>query len=227
MPIFWLSEKDNTFPNPSLSNEDGILAVGGDLSPERLLEAYKIGLFPWFNPEDPILWWCPDPRFVLYLEDLKVSKSMKPYLNQNKFTYSMDLAFEEVMRKCGSVKRNKQEGTWISPAMIEGYCELHRQGLAHSVEVYQNDQLIGGLYGVSVGKIFFGESMFATVANASKYALIKLVEFLQKKGFWLIDCQQETAHLASMGAKGISRTDFLKVIDRNKAEPIMKGSWYT
>lgn len=226
MPVFWLSEKEIAFPHPELANEDGILAIGGDLSKERLLLAYKIGLFPWFNPEDPILWWSPDPRFVLFPGDLKIAKSMRSYFNQRKFSVTFDHRFEEVMRACKLQRRKGQGGgTWISEDMIKAYVGLHKDGHAHSVEVWQGDELVGGLYGVCLGKIFFGESMFSKVNNASKVGFITLVRYLEKQGFQLIDCQQETPHLKSLGGKSICRKDFLKYIEDNQMEEIAARSW--
>ena len=226
MPIFWLSDYDISFPHPTLANEDGMLAVGGDLSPERLLLAYELGIFPWFNPGDPILWWSPDPRFVLFPKDLKVSKSMRPYFNQKKFGLSLDKDFEQVMRACQQQKRKGQlGGTWITESMIEGYCKLHEMGCAHSIEVWEEEELVGGLYGVAIGKCFFGESMFAKKSNASKYGFISFVQWLEANGFWLIDCQQETRHLASLGAKSIPRKEFLDLLEKNNQEPNPLGTW--
>ena len=214
------------FPNPELANEEGILAVGGDLSPQRLLYAYSIGIFPWFNPEDPIIWWSPDPRFVLFPEELKISKSMRPLFNQQKFEVSMDRAFPEVIASCASVARRGQGGgTWISKAMQEAYIRLHELGFAHSVEVWQEGQLVGGLYGIALGKCFFGESMFAKVSNASKYGFISLVRHLHEEGYWLVDCQQETAHLASLGARSIPRKEFLGILHDNQKEDTHQGPW--
>ena len=226
MPVFWLSEDEIAFPPAHLANPDGILAIGGDLSAERLLLAYRQGLFPWFNPEDPILWWSPDPRFVLYPKELKVAKSMRPYFNQRKFDYTIDQHFEQVMRCCQQQWRKGQGGgTWISDGMIQAYLHLHREGYAHSVEVWQNGELVGGLYGVCIGKIFYGESMFATVSNASKAGFIKLVKLLEKMDFWLIDCQQETDHLRTLGARLIPRVDFLDYMKNNEKEETMIGNW--
>lgn len=217
MPVFWLPDNSNTFPNPALANEDGILAIGGDLSPERILKAYELGIFPWFNPDDPIIWWSPDPRFVLFPEELKVQKSMRPYFNNNRFQITADQQFEEVMRQCQTAKRGGQGGgTWITEEMIKGYVAIHEQGLAHSIEVWQDEELIGGLYGVSLGKCFFGESMFTRVNNASKFGFISLVRELEKRNFQLIDCQQPTRHLRNLGARAIARTDFLKILKKNK-----------
>ena len=226
MPVFWLTDKNMAFPNPELSNEEGILAIGGDLSPQRLLYAYSIGIFPWFNPEDPIIWWSPDPRFVLFPDELKVSKSMRPLFNQKKFTVTIDQAFEEVIKNCASTPRRGQGGgTWISEDMIEAYHRLHQLGFAHSVEVWQEGTLVGGLYGIGLGKCFFGESMFAKASNASKFGFISLVRQLKEQGYWLIDCQQETAHLASLGARSIPRKEFLAILHKNQQEDTFQGSW--
>lgn len=226
MPVFWLSEDNISFPHPNQANEDGILAVGGDLSPERLLMAYRMGIFPWFNPGDPILWWSPDPRFVLFPKELKVAKSMRPYFNQKKFRVTVDRAFEEVMRACQNQRRKGQlGGTWITENMIEAYTMLHHQGFAHSVEVWKDDFLVGGLYGIAFGNIFFGESMFAQVSNASKFGFISLVQRLEKLGFELIDCQQQTRHLESLGGRCISRSDFLASLGRNREIPERIGNW--
>ncbi len=225
MPIFWLTD-ELTFPDPRLTSKEGILAVGGDLSVERLIIAYKIGLFPWFNPEDPILWWCPDPRFVIFPDEIKVSKSMRPYFNQKKFRVSFDTAFEEVIKGCQQTPRKGQSGdTWLTDEMMQSYLSLHELGICHSVEVWKGDQLVGGLYGISLGKCFFGESMFARERNASKMGFITLVKELEKRDFWLVDCQQGTDHLISMGARGIDRDMFLDYMLRNQEEPTTKGPW--
>jgi leucyl/phenylalanyl-tRNA--protein transferase len=225
MPVFWLTD-ELSFPPPELANEDGILAVGGDLSPDRLLLAYSEGLFPWFNPDDPILWWSPDPRFILYPQSLKVSKSMRPYFNQKKFRVTFDTQFKEVMTACQLQYRKGQGGgTWITDEMIDSYAELHQMGFAHSVEIWQGDELVGGLYGISLGKIFFGESMFAKVSNASKFGFISLVQKLKELDFWLIDCQQRTKHLESLGGEFISRKEFLSFMEKNKLEKTKQGNW--
>ena len=183
MPVFWLDDQSLEFPAPELATPEGILAVGGDLSPARLLEAYAGGIFPWFNEGDPILWWSPDPRFVLFPDELVVSKSMRPYFNQKKFQVSFDQDFEGVMRSCQQSNRNGQSGdTWITEDMIQAYVQVHQLGYAHSVEVWQEGDLVGGLYGISLGKIFFGESMFSRVSNASKFGFITLVQKLREKG---------------------------------------------
>ncbi len=226
MPVFWLDDQSLEFPAPELATPEGILAVGGDLSPARLLEAYAGGIFPWFNEGDPILWWSPDPRFVLFPDELVVSKSMRPYFNQKKFQISFDQDFEGVMRGCQQSNRNGQSGdTWITEDMIQAYVQVHQLGYAHSVEVWQEGDLVGGLYGISLGKIFFGESMFARVSNASKFGFITLVQKLREKGFTLIDCQQQTQHLGSLGARPISRKLFLNHLQENKKQETLTGSW--
>jgi len=226
MPIYLLSDDDLRFPHPEQADPNGIVAVGGDLSIGRLLTAYQMGIFPWFNPNDPILWWSPDPRFVLFPDDLKVHKSMRPYFNQNKFRVSYDQNFEMVMRACQTQRRNHQQGgTWITEDMVAAYCHLHEKGIAHSVEVWQEDELVGGLYGVALGKIFFGESMFAKVSNASKFGFITIVKQLKAWGYQLIDCQQQTGHLGSLGAQAIPRTQFMEFITANQSEETKVGKW--
>lgn len=233
MPIYLLPEDEIVFPPPHLATAEGILAVGGDLSTERLLLAYKNGIFPWFNPGEPILWWSPDPRFVLYPEELRVSKSMRPYFNQQKFKVTFDSNFGEVIRSCQvrvseSKRRQRAVGSWITDDMLAAYSRLHEQGYAHSVEVWEGTELVGGLYGLAIGKIFFGESMFTRVSNASKFGFISLVKRLEKQGFVLIDCQQETRHLASLGARSIPREDFLAQLKRytDDQDP-PPGKWNT
>ena len=209
-----------------MADPNGILAVGGDLSPERLLLAYERGIFPWFNEGEPIIWWSPDPRFVLFPDELKISKSMRPYFNQQKFTVMLDTQFEAVMRGCQTGNRPGQFGeTWITEDMLEAYVRLHHLGYAHSVEVWKEAELVGGLYGISIGKVFFGESMFARVANASKFGFIILVKKLQELGFQLIDCQQATSHLGSLGARAIARKTFLEILQKNEAEETFVGGW--
>ena len=225
MPIFMLSEDNIAFPNPLQASEEGILAIGGDLSPARLLMAYNNGIFPWFNEEDPILWWSPDPRFVLFPEELKVSKSMRPYFNQKKFDWTLDTEFRTVILNCQQSIRRGQYGTWITEDMLEAYCHLHELGYAHSVEVWKEGDLVGGLYGIALGKCFFGESMFTHEKNASKFGFISLVRLLTQKGFNLIDCQQETRHLSSLGAKSISREQFLSLLHDNRKEKTYVGNW--
>ncbi len=225
MPVFWLSNENNCFPSPELATDEGILAVGGDLSPERLLAAYKMGIFPWFNEGEPIAWWSPDPRMVLFPSELKVSRSMRPYFNQQKLRVTFDQDFEAVVRRCQAPRDDQWGGTWITNEMLDAYCQLHQLGFAHSVEVWQGKRLVGGLYGIALGKCFYGESMFATVSNASKLGFISLVKKLESLGFWLIDCQQQTQHLGSLGARTIPRADFLKILKRNEAEETLRGHW--
>ncbi len=200
------------FPNVSESSKDGLLAVGGDLSIERLLLAYKTGIFPWFENDEPILWWSPDPRFVLFPEKLKVSKSMKQILRKSSFTVTINKDFKEVIYQCSKIKRTRQTETWITNNMIEAYTELHKQGYAKSVEVWENDELVAGFYGIDLGDIFCGESMFTKMSNASK---IGLITFLQKSNYKLIDCQVYTQHLESLGAEDIPRVKFLEYLNSN------------
>ena len=231
MPIYLLPEDELIFPSPHLASEDGILAVGGDLSPERLLLAYRHGIFPWYNPGEPILWWSPDPRFVLYPSELRISKSMRPYFNQQKFKVTYDLAFAEVMKACQvrtaeKERRQRSIGSWITREMLAAYIQLHEMGYAHSVEVWDKEQLVGGLYGLAIGKIFFGESMFTKVNNASKFGFIQLVRKLEADHFALIDCQQETRHLASLGARSISRNTFIRELEQLvDLAPEETGKW--
>jgi leucyl/phenylalanyl-tRNA--protein transferase len=195
------------------SDEEGLLAMGGDLSVDRLLIAYKNGIFPWFDGDIP-LWWCPDPRFVLDPQELIVSKSMQVLLKKRSFYFTTNKAFREVIHHCKNVKRRDQDGTWITPEVEQAYIELHELGFAHSAEVWQDKKLVGGLYGIKMGKVFFGESMFSLVSNASKYAFISLVEELRAEGIQIIDCQIYTAHLESLGAKMIDREAFIKTINQ-------------
>ena len=203
--------KDLWFPDVEEALPDGLLAIGGDLSTERLLLAYHNGIFPWYDDSEP-MWWCPNPRFVLFPENLKVSKSMKPVLNKGAFEFSTDTAFEEVINNCRKAPRPGQEGTWIGDDIIEAYTRLHKLGYAHSAETWLNGELVGGLYGVRLGNVFFGESMFSKVSNASKYAFIKYVQWLQKDGVQLIDCQVYTEHLERLGATMIPRVDFIEIL---------------
>ena len=204
---------DGVFPHPELADEDGLLAVGGDLLPQTLINAYRIGAYPWFNEEDPILWWNPNPRLVLFPSEVKVSNSMKQVLKKGKFSYSINKQFEEVIQQCRNI-RILQDGTWISPEIVEAYTSMHYLGLAHSVEVWENGDLVGGFYGIQLGKVFFGESMFSKTSNASKAALIYFCLHAMQEGIALIDCQQSTAHLMSLGAKEISRSEFLEHLNR-------------
>ncbi len=203
---------DLFFPPVSHANRDGILALGGDLSPDRLKLAYKSGIFPWFNQGEPIMWWSPNPRMILFLDELIVSKSMRNVLNRNTFTITFNQNFRDVVSNCQKVKRDGQTGTWISNDMIEAYCKLHELGIAKSVEVWQDDTLIGGLYGVDLGHVFCGESMFSTVSNASKVAFIALVNHLKAANYSLLDCQVYNPHLESLGCREISREEFIAIL---------------
>ena len=208
--IFRLDERF-IFPDPSLAEDDGLLAVGGDLSVERLMLAYQNGIFPWYSDETPILWYAPHERFVLFPQELVVSKSLRRALRSDVFRVSVNTSFENVITACSAIPRPGQDGTWITADMQAAYIELHRQGYAHSVEVWQNDELAGGLYGVAAGQVFCGESMFSLVSNASKAALV----YLCGMHYSLIDCQVYTAHLASLGARMIGREEYLKVLNGN------------
>jgi leucyl/phenylalanyl-tRNA---protein transferase len=200
------------FPPLHEADEDGLLAVGGDLSSDRLLLAYRSGIFPWYSDDEPILWWSPNPRFVLFPSELKISKSMKSVLNKQAFTFTINKDFKKVIEHCKTVNRHGQDGTWISDEIIFAYYKLHQQGYALSAEAWQNNNLVGGLYGIKLGNVFFGESMFSLVPNASKFAFIKLVQLLQQQGVVLIDCQIYTEHLESLGARMIERDDFTKML---------------
>lgn len=225
MPIYRLDER-LLFPNPRLAEEEGLLAVGGDLRPERLLLAYEYGIFPWFNAGEPPMWWCPDPRYVLFPDRLKVSRSMRNLLNKQTFSVTMDTAFTEVIQGCASLSLGRTEGgTWITSEMEDAYIQLHDLGFAHSVEVWLNQELVGGLYGVSLGKIFFGESMFTRKSNASKFGFIYLVHHLKHWGFDLIDCQQGTRHLISLGAEAIPRKTFLNILSDQDHGFTKRGKW--
>jgi leucyl/phenylalanyl-tRNA---protein transferase len=199
------------FPPVSEALPDGLLAIGGDLSPERLLRSYQKGIFPWFDGDIP-LWWSPDPRFVLFPDELKVSKSMKALLNRNKFAFTINTAFKRVIKACKEKERAGQDGTWITDEVEYAYNQLHKMGHAHSAEVWLNGELAGGLYGVRLGHLFFGESMFSDVSNASKFAFIKYIEHLKTDGVTLIDCQVYTEHLESLGARMIARETFLNYL---------------
>ncbi len=212
--IFRLDER-LLFPEPSLAEEDGLLALGGDLSVDRLLLAYQNGIFPWYNNDTPILWYSPHGRFVLFPDELKISKSMKQVLRSRRFTITIDKSFEQVIEACAIAKREGQDGTWITDDMKKAYIDLHHQGHAHSVEVWEKDQLVGGLYGVAVGLVFCGESMFSKVSNASKTALITLC---QSGKYQLIDCQVHTEHLESMGARLISRKEYMNILKNARAK---------
>lgn len=207
MNIPKLSTYELVFPHPHDANEDGILAWGGDLNPSRLLRAYQNGIFPWYGANDPIIWWSPNPRLIMELDDFKLSRSLKK--SMKKFDYKFDTNFSEVMRKCATTPREGQNGTWIQDDIIEAYSVLHGMGIAHSVETYHNDQLVGGLYGVVIGKVFCGESMFSHKNDASKAAYAVLIKHLKEWGYSFVDCQVPTEHLKSLGAKEVARDYFL------------------
>ena len=224
MPVFQLSDS-LIFPPPALAREDGLLAVGGDLSLPRLLLAYEHGIFPWYSPGEPILWWSPNPRLVLIPEEFHLAKRLARTIRQQVFRITFDTAFAQVIRACGQTRRKDGQGTWLDEAMIEAYCELHDQGHAHSVECWQNGALVGGLYGVALGAVFFGESMFSLVPDSSKVALATLVERLKTWNFELIDCQVGTGHLQRLGAREISGEDFSTRLARAVARPNRLGQW--
>lgn len=211
--MFLLSEKIY-FPPVESADENGLLAMGGDLSSERLLLAYRSGIFPWFNEEDPICWWSPDPRFVLFPNEIKISKSMQQVFKKKQFQFKINTAFEQVINNCQRVYREGQDGTWITEEMKAAYISLHQQGFAHSAEAWLNGELVGGLYGIRLGNVFFGESMFSHFSNASKFAFISYVQQLQKENVQLIDCQLHTQHLESLGAVMISRKDFISLLPK-------------
>lgn len=213
------------FPHPETADKDGLLAMGGDLTPWRLLLAYRFGIFPWFNEGDPILWWSPDPRCVLYPHDLKISKSMRRLITQKPWRVTINHDFHQVISACQMTRRHGQGGTWITDDMLNAYLNLHQLGYAHSVEVWQSGQLIGGLYGLRLGSIFFGESMFTEVSNASKYGFITWVKFAAAQGIKLIDCQQDTTHLRSLGAITIPRSEFLLALRQNNRQPDQYIKW--
>jgi len=226
MPIFELP-KEHVFPPPELARGDGLLAVGGDLSTRRLILAYRQGIFPWYNPGEPILWWSPDPRLILEPSNLHVSRRLGRIIRQERLQVTLDRAFKEVIRACSETRMKKGEGTWLTPEMIEAYTELHCLGKAHSIETWQGDRLVGGLYGIAIGRVFFGESMFTKASDASKVAFVNLVRQLSEWDFAMIDCQVTTWHLLRFGAKEIPRSSFLerlkKLIDFPSKAPT--GKW--
>jgi len=219
-------EPDEPFPpvDRALRDPNGLLAAGGDLSPERLLDAYARGIFPWFGDDDPLLWWSPDPRMVLVTDDLRISRSLRRVLRSGRFQVTMDTAFAEVMAGCAE-PRAEQDGTWITRDMTEAYARLAALGFAHSVEAWSDGTLAGGLYGVAIGRMFFGESMFSRVSDASKVALVHLVRQLQRWGLPMIDCQMSTPHLASLGARDVARADFVREVGRLVRQPAVPAPW--
>ncbi|HET9554425.1 MAG TPA: leucyl/phenylalanyl-tRNA--protein transferase [Anaeromyxobacteraceae bacterium] len=224
MPLFRLP-REVAFPDPRLAEPDGLLAVGGDLSPERLLTAYALGIFPWFNEGSPILWWSPDPRLVLYPARLHVPRSLARTLRRATYRVTTDTAFERVIRRCAEAGRPGQDGTWITGAMARAYVRLHEQGFAHSFEAWEGEALVGGLYGVSLGAAFFGESMFADRPDASKAAFVRAVEALAGWGVRFVDCQVRTDHLVRFGAEEISRERFLEELAGALEVATRRGPW--
>jgi leucyl/phenylalanyl-tRNA---protein transferase len=224
MPVYRLIEEP-IFPPPEHADPSGLLAVGGDLSSKRLLEAYRVGIFPWFTEDQPILWWSPDPRFVLELDQFRISRSLRKTIKRKIFQVTFDRAFEEVIRACAIANRKGQKGTWITEEMQQAYIELHGLGYAHSVESWFENRLVGGLYGISLGSAFFGESMFHFKTDASKVALVALVEYLKSYGFEFIDAQMTTEHLMSFGAREMPRRVFLKKLHLALRRPTQRGKW--
>ncbi len=224
MPVFQLSE-EIFFPPPELAREDGLLAVGGDLSQTRILTAYQMGIFPWYSAGDPILWWAPTPRLILLPNEFKLPKRLGRELKKGAFQFSMDLTFREVISQCAAIRVKKREDTWINQEMIEAYCLLHEAGYAHSLECWQDGKLAGGLYGISVGGVFFGESMFSKVSNSSKAALAVLSQVLYDWRFDFIDCQMRTEHLVSLGAKEIPGPTFFQWLQNSILKTDRKGPW--
>lgn len=224
MPVFQLTD-DLLFPPPQLARADGLLALGGDLSEDRLLLAYSMGIFPWFSEGDPILWWAPDPRLVLFPHDLKVSRRLQRTLRQHKFQITLDTAFREVIESCAHIRIARGEETWITEDMKDAYCILHEHGYAHSVEAWREGKLAGGVYGVAIGSAFFGESMFSKVADSSKVAFVHLVNQLQKWNFDFVDCQIRTEHLVRLGAQEIPGEDFYILLKKSVNKPGFVGTW--
>ncbi len=224
MPIFELSD-ELIFPPPELAEDNGLLAVGGDLSELRLLLAYSMGIFPWYSEGDPILWWTPDPRLVLLPEDLKISRSLRQTISKGIFKVTFDTVFEQVIKKCASVHQRDKGDTWITNEMIDAYIALHHSGYAHSVESWFEGKLAGGLYGIALGSVFFGESMFTTKSGASKVGFVTLVQQLVKWNFTLIDCQMTTSHLKSFGAHEIPRKEFQAILRSATKAPTGKKKW--
>jgi leucyl/phenylalanyl-tRNA--protein transferase len=226
--LYWLDPENHESPFPpvevALDEPDGLLAVGGSLAPERLLNAYRHGIFPWYSDDQPILWWSPDPRSVLFPEHLHISRSLRKTLRQGRFRLTMDRAFAEVIDACAE-PRPYQAGTWITPDMRAAYLRLHRLGVAHSVETWEGTELAGGLYGVALGRVFFGESMFARRSNASKVAFVHLTRQLQRWGYPLIDCQVQTGHLDNLGAQSIPRAQFVAMLDTFCEQPGQPAPW--
>lgn len=224
MPVFQLSDIIY-FPPPEMAREDGLLAIGGDLSPERLLLAYQMGIFPWYAKGDPILWWAPTPRLILHPRDFHCSRSLQRQLKRGLFKFTMDKAFDAVIQACAEVRTDQEQPTWINHQMIEAYCHLHDLGYAHSLECWQHDELVGGLYGVSIGGFFFGESMFSRTKNSSKASLAILARQLATWDFDCIDCQMRTDHLISLGAREVAGHQFFAMLQQSILRPDRQGKW--
>ncbi len=224
MAIYKLTD-ELIFPDPALADDGGLLAVGGDLRLERILLAYSMGIFPWYSEGQPLLWWSPDPRAILVPDEVHISKSLRRVMRSHKFMIRFDSRFGDVIRNCSETKRDDQAGTWITDGMIQAYCGLHAAGFAHSVEAYYEEELVGGLYGISLGKAFFGESMFSHMSDASKTAFVSLAKLVGNLGFDFIDCQLPTDHLNSLGAAEISREDYLLKLRFALSNQTHQGSW--
>lgn len=212
MPVISFNEENFSFPPLSEADEEGLLLIGGRVTPERVLQAYKKGIFPWYSDDEIPLWWSPDPRFVLFPENLHISRSMQKVLHKGPFTFRTNTAFMQVIAACATVTRNGESGTWITPEMEAAFVALHRQGFAHSGEAWLGNDLAGGIYGIRLGSVFFGESMFSRQSNASKFAFIHLVQQLQKSGVQLVDCQVYSPHVESLGAHHIPRSEFVQLL---------------
>ena len=226
MPVYQLLHEIPIFPPIEDAEEDGLLAIGGDLNKERLLEAYKNGIFPWYEYGQPILWWSPNPRLILIPAEIKISRSLRKVLNKKYYEVRFDTAFQQVIKNCADVRIEQGKGTWIIPEIQDAYLELYNEGIAHSVESWINGKVVGGLYGVSLGQCFFGESMFSKMNDSSKVALVALVEFSLHYDIKMIDCQMTTQHLLSLGAREIDRQSFLRKLKQYLEKPDIKGSWY-
>lgn len=225
MPVYQLSSEVLAFPPATVANDEGLLAIGGQLREDWLLTAYAQGLFPWYSAGEPIMWWSPDPRCVLVPAEVKVQKSMRPLLNSEEYVFRFDTDFTQVIENCAEIPRHNQPGTWITTEMKEAYRRLHKIGMAHSAEVWRDDELVGGLYGVSIGRVFFGESMFSKEPNTSKLALIRMCRWLQERDFVMVDCQISSDHMSRMGAIEVSRHHFLEALGEGLTERSLKGKW--
>lgn len=224
MSTFFLTREPD-FPHPSLADPDGLLAIGGDLSEKRLLMAYSRGIFPWYGPGSPILWWSPEPRLLLYPKQIHIPRSLRRVVNSGRFSISSDNAFVRIIQNCAETKRRGWSGTWLVPEMIDAYIRLHEAGVAHSFEAWQKSRLMGGIYGLALGKAFFGESMYYRAPDASKTALVHLMIFLRENGYHFMDCQQTTGHMLRFGAREVSRKDFLTQLEAAVAQKGITGKW--